>query len=316
MNNNGAEYEGNFRLNGYEMDLRQYDPAIARWVVQDPVIHHEYSPYSAFDNNPVFWSDPSGADSVTDWMGRDKFDPNGIYIIPPDRVGGDIELASFYTWDARGKQNSGSGSPGNGPDKKSGGGVSKLWNRFKSWLRGEPKYTSVTVLVGPMEGDGYEEGIPCVECHHTTLIPNGKPLELQVEVKEGVALWGMASEENLITAHKNASVLFSLDMSDVFMRSSAGGSGAKWLYEFLSGMSAREDDFKRGADLFKSKKEDPYVHHTYKKFKILPSPYINNKNYIIPDRQDTIIRQSQIQKVDKASIYDSLRLLPLLNKPN
>src|SRR5690606_24293013 len=64
------------------------------------------------------------------------------------------------------------------------------------------------------------------------------------------------------------------------------------------------------------KEKDPYVHHTYKKFKILPSPYINNKNYIIPDRQDTIIRQSQIQKVDKASIYDSLRLLPLLNKPN
>src|SRR5690554_1703137 len=47
------------------MDLRQYDPAIGRWVVQDPVIHHDYSPYSAFDNNPVYWSDPSGADSQT-----------------------------------------------------------------------------------------------------------------------------------------------------------------------------------------------------------------------------------------------------------
>ncbi len=45
------------------MDLRQYDPAMGRWVVQDPVIHHDYSPYSAFDNNPVYWSDPSGADS-------------------------------------------------------------------------------------------------------------------------------------------------------------------------------------------------------------------------------------------------------------
>src|SRR5690554_554528 len=47
------------------MDLRQYDPAIGRWVVQDPVTHHDYSPYSAFDNNPVYWSDPSGADSQT-----------------------------------------------------------------------------------------------------------------------------------------------------------------------------------------------------------------------------------------------------------
>ena len=50
------------------MDLRQYDPAIGRWVVQDPVIHHEFSPYSAFDNNPVYWADPSGANSIQyDW---------------------------------------------------------------------------------------------------------------------------------------------------------------------------------------------------------------------------------------------------------
>ena len=46
------------------MDLRQYDPAIGRWTVQDPVIHHDFSPYSAFDNNPVYWADPSGADAV------------------------------------------------------------------------------------------------------------------------------------------------------------------------------------------------------------------------------------------------------------
>ncbi len=45
------------------MDLRQLDPAIGRWMVMDPVVHHEYSPYSAFDNNPVYWSDPSGANS-------------------------------------------------------------------------------------------------------------------------------------------------------------------------------------------------------------------------------------------------------------
>src|SRR5690606_16452655 len=61
---NGKEYEDALGLNIYEMDLRQYDPAIGRWTVQDPVIHHEFSPYSAFDNNPVYWADPSGADAV------------------------------------------------------------------------------------------------------------------------------------------------------------------------------------------------------------------------------------------------------------
>ena len=61
---NGKEFQDELGLNMYDMDMRQYDPAIARWVVLDPVIHHSMSPYNAFDNNPVFWADPSGADSV------------------------------------------------------------------------------------------------------------------------------------------------------------------------------------------------------------------------------------------------------------
>ncbi|WP_277633344.1 RHS repeat domain-containing protein [Avrilella dinanensis] len=61
---NGKEWDDALGLNIYEMDLRQYDPAIGRWTVQDPVIHHEFSPYSAFDNNPAYWADPSGADAV------------------------------------------------------------------------------------------------------------------------------------------------------------------------------------------------------------------------------------------------------------
>ena len=46
-----------------EMDLRQYDPAIGRFTTMDPVIHHSMSPYVAFDNNPIYWADPSGADA-------------------------------------------------------------------------------------------------------------------------------------------------------------------------------------------------------------------------------------------------------------
>jgi hypothetical protein len=46
------------------MDLRQYDPAIGRWISIDPVIHFSNSTYNGFDNNPIFWADPSGADVV------------------------------------------------------------------------------------------------------------------------------------------------------------------------------------------------------------------------------------------------------------
>lgn len=50
-------------LDLYEMDMRQYDPAIARWTSIDPVTHWSMSTYTAFDNNPVYFVDPSGADS-------------------------------------------------------------------------------------------------------------------------------------------------------------------------------------------------------------------------------------------------------------
>ncbi|MEP5341068.1 MAG: RHS repeat-associated core domain-containing protein, partial [Algibacter sp.] len=61
---NGVEFEESLGLNLYEMDLRQYDPAIARWISVDPVTHYSASTYNAFDNNPVFFADPSGADSI------------------------------------------------------------------------------------------------------------------------------------------------------------------------------------------------------------------------------------------------------------
>jgi RHS repeat-associated protein len=57
---NGMEFQDELGLNLYDMDFRDYDPAIARWTGIDPVTHHNMSPYMAFDGNPVFWADPSG----------------------------------------------------------------------------------------------------------------------------------------------------------------------------------------------------------------------------------------------------------------
>ena len=72
------------------MDLRQYDPAIARWNGIDPVTHFDYSPYQAFDNNPAYWADPSGADAESeecatcDVHGRQTIE-NGRYISVSER---------------------------------------------------------------------------------------------------------------------------------------------------------------------------------------------------------------------------------------
>ncbi|MFH7012399.1 DUF6443 domain-containing protein [Flavobacterium sp. FlaQc-52] len=57
---NGKELQYELGLNMYDMDMRQYDPAIVRWVAHDPIVHYSQSPYSAFNGNPVYWSDPSG----------------------------------------------------------------------------------------------------------------------------------------------------------------------------------------------------------------------------------------------------------------
>jgi RHS repeat-associated protein len=71
---NGIEFEEALGYNMYEMDARQYDPAIARWVVIDPVIYYSLSPYNAFNNNPVFWADPSGMSGVSYNLKLQDFD--------------------------------------------------------------------------------------------------------------------------------------------------------------------------------------------------------------------------------------------------
>ncbi len=45
------------------MEFRNYDPAIGRFNGIDPVTHHSQGTSVAFDNNPIYWADPSGADA-------------------------------------------------------------------------------------------------------------------------------------------------------------------------------------------------------------------------------------------------------------
>jgi len=87
---NGKEWQDELGVNMYDMDMRQYDPAIARWIVQDPVVHYNFSPYNAFDNNPVFWADPSGADS------RTFYGAEAQYVVSQlqKRLGGRLEAKS------------------------------------------------------------------------------------------------------------------------------------------------------------------------------------------------------------------------------
>jgi RHS repeat-associated protein len=48
--------------NSYTTEFRQYDPRLGRWASLDPLMMEfpEQSPYVAFDNNPVVFTDPFG----------------------------------------------------------------------------------------------------------------------------------------------------------------------------------------------------------------------------------------------------------------
>ena len=74
--------------NSYTTYFRQYDPRVARWLSIDPVTHPQFSPYSSFDGNPLFFADPSGADVEGDYydrsgnyLGNDGIDDNKVHIV-------------------------------------------------------------------------------------------------------------------------------------------------------------------------------------------------------------------------------------------
>jgi len=75
---NGKEFEESLGYNMLEMNFRHHDPELGRWIVIDPVTHHSMSPYNAFDNNPIFWADPSGADSFVYYNGRSHLITNDM----------------------------------------------------------------------------------------------------------------------------------------------------------------------------------------------------------------------------------------------
>jgi RHS repeat-associated protein len=59
----GKEEQNELGLNLIDFGIRMYDPALARWMVIDPLAHKLYawSPYNYAINNPVLFVDPDGA---------------------------------------------------------------------------------------------------------------------------------------------------------------------------------------------------------------------------------------------------------------
>ncbi len=74
----GNELNEDFDLNLYETLFRSYDPQLGRFHQVDPMAddYADHSPYSFACNDPVYWTDPFGADNIS-WQDLLKQIENG-----------------------------------------------------------------------------------------------------------------------------------------------------------------------------------------------------------------------------------------------
>lgn len=100
---NGKELQdeniGGNQLNMYDYGARNYDPALGRWMNVDPLAETsmQFSPYTYALDNPVFFIDPDGMESV----GADGL--TNSQWMKATRPGGDSDLTQQYQ--AQNRQN-------------------------------------------------------------------------------------------------------------------------------------------------------------------------------------------------------------------
>jgi RHS repeat-associated protein len=114
-------YEGDSEIKGegnsYTTEFRQYDPRLGRWLSLDPLIKNHESPYAAFANNPIWFTDPNGADTtlyansrelVNDMINPESKNYNEAFATDFQRLVDDKNsVYSFIQWDGAKKEDKG-----------------------------------------------------------------------------------------------------------------------------------------------------------------------------------------------------------------
>lgn len=155
------EYEDSFALNVTETDFRQYDSALGRFNVIDPLseLAYDYTPYRYGFNNPVYWQDKTGLfesrGAAQEWIdtwgltgANIYYNPHkGVYQIENNGVSfyqlGEDIISHMYSMDTgellytitRGAAASGGGSgagPGGPGGANIGSNFADNWNNFNN----------------------------------------------------------------------------------------------------------------------------------------------------------------------------------------
>ena len=81
---NGVENEQSFGLNWNETHFRSYDVQLGRWHQIDPKAEKFFghSPYVAFNNNPLFYTDPMGDEPPEGWVKHRSVNGSVLYLPP------------------------------------------------------------------------------------------------------------------------------------------------------------------------------------------------------------------------------------------
>jgi RHS repeat-associated protein len=102
--------------NSYNTTFRQYDSRIARWLSLDPLMakYPHQSPYVAFNNNPIYYADPTGLEGDPPQISQDevsRLKQKGfrIEIADPSNIGGTFVKDDGYTYTTMGQRSDGNG---------------------------------------------------------------------------------------------------------------------------------------------------------------------------------------------------------------
>jgi RHS repeat-associated protein len=92
--------------NSYTTEFRQYDSRLGRWLSLDPLMSNFpwQSPYCAFDNNPVFFTDRLGLSTQGDYfdkktgkkLGTDGVDDGKVFTISSEKWNA-LQKVKYYT---------------------------------------------------------------------------------------------------------------------------------------------------------------------------------------------------------------------------